>query len=123
MKVSKVFAGEYLTAADLDGEDISVVIETVSEKKFDDGNKLLITFRGMEKGLVANKTNSGRIAMLYGDETEEWPGCEIVLYEDIVDFQGKPTKAIRVRGPKKKAAAPQPPRRVVDDERVYEDER
>lgn len=122
MKVSKVFAGEYLTAADLDGEDINVVIESVTEKKFDDGNKLLITFQGMEKGLVANKTNSGRIAMLYGDETDEWPGCEVVLYEDIVDFQGKPTKAIRVRGPKKRAAPPPPPRRVVED-RHYEDER
>lgn len=121
MKVSKVFAGEYLTAADLDGEDINVVIESVTEKKFDDGNKLLITFQGMEKGLVANKTNSGRIAMLYGDETEEWPGREIVLYEDIVDFQGKPTKAIRVRGPKKKTAPLSPPRHVTE-ERRYKDE-
>ena len=122
MKVSKVFAGEYLAAADLDGEDHSVVIESVTEKKFDDGNKLLVTFQGWEKGLVANKTNSGRIAMLYGDETEEWVGREIVLYEDLVDYQGKTVKAIRVRGPKKKQSAAPPPRRATD-ERAYEDER
>lgn len=123
MKVSKVFSGEYLTAADLDGEDIPVVIESVTEKKFDDGNKLLIAFQGMEKGLVANKTNSGRIALLYGDETEEWVGCEIVLYEDMVDYQGKTVKAIRVRGPKKKAAAVPMSQKLRADDRRYEDER
>jgi hypothetical protein len=101
MKVSQVFSGDYLKATDLDGREPTVVIATVEVKQFDDGNKLLIMFQGKKKGLVANKTNANRIAMLYGDDTDGWIGKEVVLYTDIVDFQGKPTEAIRVRGPNK----------------------
>jgi hypothetical protein len=104
MKVSQVFSGEYLTAADLQGAEPSVVIASVELKEFDDGDKFLLTFQGKKKGLVANKTNSKRIAALYGDETDDWVGREIVLYSDMVDFQGKSVEAIRVRGPKKPAA-------------------
>jgi hypothetical protein len=101
MKVSQIFSGDYLKAADLQGAEPTVIIASVEVKEFDDGNKLLLTFQNKKKGLVANKTNASRISMLYGDETEEWIGKQIVLYTDIVDFQGKPTEAIRVRGPNK----------------------
>jgi hypothetical protein len=105
MKVSQVFSGEYLAAPDLNGGEHTVVIEKVDVKEFDDGNKFLITFQNRKKGLVANKTNSKRIAMLYGDETDDWVGKEIVLYTDMVDFQGKTVEAIRIRGPKKATAS------------------
>ena len=105
MKVSQIFSGDYLKAADLNGAEPTVVIAGVEVKQFDDGNKLLITFQGKKKGLVANKTNANRIAMLYGDDTDEWVGREIVLYTDLVDFQGKPTEAIRIRPPAKRAPA------------------
>lgn len=106
MKVSQVFSGEYLKAADLQGAEPTVVIANVELKEFDDGNKFLITFQNKKKGLVANKTNASRIAMLYGDETEDWVGKEVVLYTEIVDFQGKPTEAIRIRPPANRAAQP-----------------
>lgn len=109
MKVSQVFAGDYLKAADLGGAEPTVVIEKVELKEFEDGDKFLISFEGKKKGLVANKTNCSRIAMLYGDDTDGWIGKTIVLYTDIVDFQGKPTEAIRVRGPKKAAVAEEAP--------------
>ncbi len=104
MKVSEVFSSDYLKAADLNGAEPTVVIASVEVKKFDDGNKFLLTFQGKKKGLVCNKTNSDRIAMLYGDESDDWVGCEIVLYTDLVTYQGKTTEAIRVRGPKKQVA-------------------
>jgi hypothetical protein len=103
MKVSQVFSGDYLKAADLNGHEPTVVIASVEEIQFDDGNKLLISFHGKKKSLVANKTNSNRIALMHGDDTDNWIGKEIVLYTDIVDFQGKPTEAIRVRPPKRQA--------------------
>lgn len=109
MKVSQVFSGEYLKAADLNGAEPTVTIESVQLKEFDDGNKFLISFEGKKKGLVANKTNASRIAMLYGDDTDDWIGKRVVLYTDIVDFQGKPTEAIRVRSPQKVAASEEAP--------------
>lgn len=102
-RVSQVFSGEYLTAADLQGAEPSVVIASVEIKEFDDGDKFLLTFQGKKKGLVANKTNSKRIAALYGDETDDWIGREIILYTDQVDYAGKTVDAIRVRGPKKES--------------------
>jgi hypothetical protein len=104
MKVSQVFSGEYLTAADLQGAEPAVVIESVELKEFDDGNKFLLTFQGKKKGLVANKTNSKRIAALYGDDTDGWLGREIILYTDQVDYAGKTVDAIRVRGPKREVS-------------------
>jgi hypothetical protein len=107
MKVSQVFQSKHLSAADVEDGDLEVVIASVGIEQFDDGNKLLVKFQNMDKGLVANKTNSNRIALLYGDDTDEWVGREIVLYQDMVDMQGKTTKAIRVRGPAKKRMEPQ----------------
>jgi len=107
MKLSQVFSGDYLKASDLQGRDATVVIAEVKVKEFDDGNKLLISFQGAKKSLVANKTNSNRIAMLYGDETADWIGKEVTLYVDIVDFQGKPTEAIRIKPPGKPQAMTQ----------------
>ena len=114
MKVSQVFSGEYLTAADLQGQEHAVVIAGVEMKKFDDGNKLMISFQGRKKNLVANKTNSNRIAMMYGDDTDGWIGKEVLLYVDWVDYQGKTVEAIRIRPPAK--AAPQ--KAAVNDDPV-----
>lgn len=97
MELSNVFGGDTLKAADLQGREPTVVIATVEMKKFDNGNKLVIKFQGAKKALVANKTNSKRIGMMYGTNTDNWTGKPITLYVDVVDFQGEPTEAIRVR--------------------------
>ena len=120
MKVSKVFSGDYLKAADLDGNEPTVVISEVKEKEFDDGLKLIISFQGKKKSLVANKTNSNRIKMLYGDETDDWIGREVILYTDIVDFQGEPKPAIRVRPPAKRGT---PSQSLGEPHGRYEDPR
>lgn len=52
--------------------------------------------------MVLNKTNANNIAFLYGEETDDWQGAEIVLFEAMVDFQGKTVPALRVRGPQKR---------------------
>ncbi len=107
MKVSEVFSGDYLKAEHLNGGEHSVVIADVKVREFEDGNKFLITFQGRKKGLVANKTNSNRIAAAYGDETEGWIGKEIILYPEEVTFQGKTMEAIRVRPPARKPISQQ----------------
>jgi hypothetical protein len=97
MDLNSVFGGDTLKAADLQGTEPTVTIAAVEAKKFDNGNKLILKFVGKKKALVANKTNSKRIAMMYGNDTDDWVGKPITLYVDIVDFQGEPTEAIRVR--------------------------
>ena len=97
MELSSVFGGDTLKAADLQGMEPVVVIASVTMKKFENGNKLVLTFQGKKKGLVCNKTNANRIAYVHGTNTDNWIGKEIQLFTDLVDFQGTVTQAIRVR--------------------------
>ena len=102
MELSSVFGGDTLKAADLQGNEVTVVIATVGMKKFDNGNKLVITFQGKKKSLVCNKTNANRIAYTYGSNTDNWIGQEVTLYVELVDFQGSTVEAIRIRPPAKR---------------------
>jgi hypothetical protein len=102
MELSQIFTGSTLKAADLQGREPTVTIATVEAKKFNDGNKIVITFVGKEKAFVCNKTNANRIAFAHGTNTDNWVGKQITLFTDLVDFQGQTVEAIRVRPPAKR---------------------
>lgn len=99
MRASALHPGQYLKAADLQGMQITVSIDKVAVEDIGGDSKPVLYFIGKEKGMVLNKTNTNNIAFLYGDETDDWHGKQVVLFEAIVDFQGKSTPAIRVKGP------------------------
>lgn len=101
MKVSQAFPSDFLKAADLDG-NARVVMAHVEMKDIGDDHKPVLHFKGMEKGLVLNKTNANNIAAEYGDDMDDWMGKEIILFTAWVDFQGKSVEAIRVRAPQPK---------------------
>src|SRR5574338_369190 len=104
MQVSQVFPSNYLKASDLQGRAVNVKIDRVEIEKIGTDDKPVLYFQGKEKGMVLNKTNANNIAYLYGQETDDWNGAEITLFEAMVDFQGKTVPAIRVRGPQRKPA-------------------
>lgn len=119
MELSSVFGGDSLKAADLQGREVTVVIADVKSKEFDNGNKLIITFQGKKKALICNKTNANRIAYVHGTNTDNWIGKEVILYTDLVDFQGKLVEAIRVKPSRAGAGgppAPQPRRAAPADD-------
>jgi hypothetical protein len=97
MDVNQVFSGDSLKATDLQGQEHTLMIAGVEMKKFDNGNKLVVRFEGKKKTLVSNKTNSKRIAAMFGPNTDLWIGNEITLYPDQVEFQGDLVDAIRVK--------------------------
>jgi hypothetical protein len=115
MLISNAFPSEFLRAVDLRGKQVRATIDRVEMREVGDDHKPCAFFIGKERGLILNKTNSTTIADAYGDDTDEWPGQEIVLFEATVQFQGKVVKAIRVRiptpkehGAVKKQAVPAP---------------
>ena len=108
MDIGNVFSGDMLKAADLQGSEHTVTIASVDMKKFDNGNKLIVGFDGRKKKLVCNKTNANRIAHNHGPDTDDWIGKEIILYVDLVEFQGSTVEAIRVRAAPKKPQASRP---------------
>lgn len=106
MKITTAFPSDYLRAADLGGRNVTVTMERVEMKDFGGDFKPVLYFEGKQRGLVLNKTNSGTISDAYGDETEEWAGQQIVLFEATVEFQGRRVPAIRVKAPPRKQSAP-----------------
>lgn len=103
MNINDAYPSKYLKAADLQGRNIPVVIDRVEIEDISRGEKKpVIYFQNKQKGMVLNKVNARNIAALYGDDTDDWAGCELVLFEAAVDFQGKTVPALRVRGPQPK---------------------
>jgi hypothetical protein len=67
--------------------------------------KWTILFKELDKPMVLNSTNIQLLTKALGtDETDEWVGKQIVVYNDPnVSFGGKITGGVRIRAPKKKA--------------------
>lgn len=113
MRISSAFPSKYLSAADLQGRAVRVTIARLEMGDMGEGKrKPILYFEGKAKGLALNKVNSNNIASAYGDETDNWIGAELELFETMVDFQGKTVPAIRVRIPprqvQQRAPAPTP---------------
>lgn len=103
MKLSEAFPSNYLKSDDLQGRDVTVVIAGAGIETVGSDRKLVLTFQGKKKAMICNKTNSGRIAYLYGEETDDWIGKEIVLTSEFVEYQGKTVKGLRVKPPVQRA--------------------
>ena len=100
--VSDFFPSNYLRAGDLIGKERTVTIARVDTDTFEnDGKKQIkpvVHFREAGfKPLVCNKTNFMLIAAACGSESDQWVGKRIVLYPDMVAFQGRVQEAVRVR--------------------------
>lgn len=103
MKLSTAFPSNYLKSDNLQDRDVLVVIATATMEKVGDDLKLVLSFQGKEKTMICNKTNANRIAYLYGEETDDWTGKEIILTSEFVEFQGKTVKGLRIKPPQKRA--------------------
>ena len=114
MNINEQFTSKYLKASDLQGRDVTVKMGRVEQEKIGDDQKLILYFQGKERGMVLNRTNANAIADVYGGETNDWYGQTIILFEQMVDFQGKRVPGLRVRAPRRDAPARQAaPRREV----------
>lgn len=112
MNVNEAFPSKYLKAADLQGRKVRAIIDRVEMDKIGEDTRIVMSFRGKEKSLVVNRTNANTISDMYGNETDNWFGKEIVLFPTRVDYQGKRVDAIRVEfnQPPPRQTAPAPPR-------------
>lgn len=106
MKISETFPSKYLKASDLGGREVRVTMAHVEMEKLGDDMKPIVYFKGKEKGLCLNKTNSYTISDAYGDETADWFDQPLILFSVMVDFQGKVGPAIRCRVPTAKDNKP-----------------
>lgn len=120
MKISEMYSGgAFLKASDLRGR-VSVQIARLAIEDFGGESKPVVYFVGKEKGLVLNKTNGNTIAAICGDETDSWPGNNIVLFPTTTDFQGSRVPCIRVEASVVKQQQPAVQQQeVIDDDTPF----
>lgn len=82
-------------------EEVNVAKEGVEPEM-----RWALHLKEMDKPLILNSTNGQIIAAISGsEESDDWIGKKIVLYNDPnIFFGGKMTGGIRVRAPKQKTA-------------------
>lgn len=105
-KLNEMYPSRWLAAAEIPDVGQTVTVRRIQLEEIGDGEKWVLYFEELNKGLVLNKTNSQTIASLYGDDTDDWEGNQITLFPTQVDFQGKQVDAIRVRNRKPQMAKP-----------------
>lgn len=109
-KVSEMIVSKFLRKEDFD-EDRVMTIKGV--KLEDVGNqgeqRWVVHFREVDKGMVLNITSIRVLEGAYGDDSDGWIGKRVMVYVDPnVSFQGRVVGGLRLRAPKKTAAAPAP---------------
>jgi hypothetical protein len=100
---------KYFRAGDFTKEIVGT-IQSVDRTEFknDDGSaaaKPVLHFQDLTQALVLNKTNFTALALMLGEDTNDWIGAKVALYPSRVDFKGKTMPTIKVRRPQKAAAA------------------
>lgn len=113
MNINTMFPSKYVSAGDLQGQRVPVMMSHVVMEDVGDGDNKerlpVLYFQGMQKGMVLNKTNAKSIANWYGDDTDYWPGQSIILYSTKVQFGKDMVDGIRVdRDFSRQSALPQP---------------
>jgi len=123
MKVSQEFPSQYLKSSDLDGREIRVTMGRVEREEIGQDKKLVLYFKGKEKGMVLNKTNANTIGDAYGDDTDDWYDQPIILFSIRTEYQGKPVDGLRCRAPTPKDNRDSQQRRtpLVNDHRIPDD--
>jgi hypothetical protein len=93
---------KYLRAEDVTQPKV-LRIKKVTEELVGSGanqeKKLVVSFSNGPKGLPLNRTNNRTIRGAYGDDTTNWSGKSIVVFQAEVEFKGKLVAGLRVRIP------------------------
>ena len=103
-KISEMLPSSYLKQSDFDEAGLIVTVSHVEQKNVaredePPENKWVAYFKEYEKGMVLNTTNINGLAKACdSDDTDNWPGKEVVVYVDPnVGYGGKTTGGLRIK--------------------------
>lgn len=122
-KISQMVDSKYLKQADVE-DDTVVTVKKVGQANIakDDAPpdmKWLVRFAEFEKPMVLNRTNISLLGNFLGDDTDDWIGKQVIVYNDeSIQFQGKVTGGLRFKRLKAKAKNAAP---MVEDEDATSD--
>lgn len=95
----------YISAADLDGKDATLTIESIQHEDVvgESGRKEnlpIVTFAKAKKKFILNRTNAKAIAAQHGPDVDGWVGKSITIYPTTTKAKGEVTECIRIRAGK-----------------------
>jgi hypothetical protein len=110
------YGSKYLGAVDIGDKKIRTRIGKVRKETMQQQGgkperaKFVIYFTTIDKPMVLNATNKNALVDKLGRVPANWVNADIGLYTENTQFQGKPTKGLRLRvlGPAKTAAKAAP---------------
>jgi len=98
MDINAAFPSKYIRACDLGNDDLVVTIEGVElEDITGDGEVKPVMHLEDHRPLVLNKTNGNKIAGMFGPDTDNWAGQQVVLHPTTTEFAGKEVACIRIK--------------------------
>ncbi len=109
MNIYSAFPSHYIKADLLKpNQELRLVVSEVKLEEVDDGvSKPVVYFAGKRAGLVLNRINSNTLADVWGAETDDWAGKEIILFRSMTEYQGRRVPCLRLRHPE--PPQPEPP--------------
>lgn len=123
MDINQCFPSNWLEAADFPDEQVLTIEEVTLEEVGDEKEERPVAwFKGVDKGLILNKTNAGTIADMYGTETDDWAGQKVTLYATETQFGKKMVPCVRIRTRKPVAATGRGKKAVKDEAQDDEQE-
>ena len=114
------YGSKYLGAVDIGDKKIRTRIGKVRKETMQqqggkpERSKFVIYFTTIDKPMVLNATNKNALVDKLGRVPANWVNADVGLYTENTQFQGKPTKGLRLRvlGPAKTAAKAAPAKPV-----------
>jgi hypothetical protein len=100
MRKNDALPSKYLNATDVgNGTFKLTVVSIVMEKMENDGAmKPVMSFQGAQKSMPINATNWDNMAVVYGDESDNWIGKQVEMYTEATRMpNGTPTRGVRIR--------------------------
>ena len=76
MRKADLYPSKFIKCDDLQGREWPLTIAKLTIEEIDSErgkeSRPLLTFHGVQKGLILNVTNYDSIAMMHGQETDNW---------------------------------------------------
>lgn len=118
-KISQMVDSKYLKQHDAEDDTIVTVAKVGQANIAKDGEpqdiKWMIRFKEFDKPMVLNRTNISLLGNFLGDDTDDWIGKQVIMYNDeSIQFQGKVTGGLRFKRLKAKAKNPFPTMEDLD---------
>jgi hypothetical protein len=101
--LDKLYGSKYLGAVDLGDKKIRTRIWKIRKEPMQQQGgkperaKLVLYFATLEKPMVLNATNKNVLVEKLGRNPTDWKDAEVGLFTVDTQFQGKPTKGLRLK--------------------------